>query len=502
MSNNSGLDLLLVNPPTRMQVYQSLGSTLAAIEPPVWAGLMATFVRNKGFSVQILDANADNLTIEETTSKIADMRPLLTAVVAYGHQPSASTQTMPASGAICTSLKERAPNLTTLLVGGHVAALPQRTLQEEDADYVCGGEGPYTVLELVQALKSGGADEISKVRGLWYRDGQTSRSTPPAPLVSELDQDMPGMAWDLFDMAKYRAHNWHCFGDMNREPYASIYTTLGCPYRCTFCCIQAPFKTGENLLGYKSDINSYRRWSPKVVLEQIDELVTRYGVRNLKIADELFVLNPRHVNQICDGIIERGYDLNIWAYARVDSIQDSMLDKLKAAGFNWLGLGIESGSERVRTEVQKGFEEGQEHATVEKLRQAGIYVAANFIFGLPEDDMESIQATLDLAVELNAEWANLYCAMAYPGSELYLTAIKEEWALPASWSGYSQHAVDTLPLPTKYLSAPEILRFRDDAFQTYFNGSRYLDMITKKFGQETTEHIREMASHTLTREHV
>lgn len=490
---------MLVNPPTRMQVYQSLGTTLAAIEPPVWAGLIATFVRNRGLSVQILDANAGNLTIDETADRITDLKPLLTAVVAYGHQPSASTQTMSSVGAICTSLKKSAPDLPTIMVGGHVAALPKRTLQEEDTDFVCAGEGPYTVLELVQALKAGRPDEISKVRGLWYRDGQTLKATPPAPLVTELDLEMPGMAWDLFDMDQYRAHNWHCFGDLNREPYASIYTTLGCPYRCTFCCIQAPFKSGEDLLGYKPGVNSYRFWSPEVVLNQIDELVNKYGVRNLKIADELFVLNPRHVSQICDHIIERGYELNVWAYARVDSIRDNMLEKLKRAGVNWLGLGIESASERVRNEAQKGFEQGQEHAIVEKLRAAGINVAANYIFGLPEDDQESMQATLDLAVELNAEWSNFYCAMAYPGSELYQTAIKEEWALPVNWSGYSQHAEDTLPLPTRYLSASEVLRFRDDAFQTYFNDSRYLDMITRKFGPATTQHIREMASHTLVR---
>jgi hypothetical protein len=79
-------------------------------------------------------------------------------------------------------------------------------------------------------------------------------------------------------------------------------------------------------------------------------------------------------------------------------------------------------------------------------------------------------------------------------------ALKEGWQLPESWSGYSQHSVDTLPLRTKYLSAAEVLRFRDQAFQIYFNSPRYLDMITQKFGPETTAHIREMASHSLERQ--
>ena len=84
-------------------------------------------------------------------------------------------------------------------------------------------------------------------------------------------------------------------------------------------------------------------------------LVNRYGVRNIKIADEMFVLHPRHVLGICDAIIERGYDLNIWAYARVDTVKDEMLEKLKRAGFNWLAFGIEAANDRVLTDVDKRY---------------------------------------------------------------------------------------------------------------------------------------------------
>lgn len=501
MEKKGHMDLLLVNPGGRVRVYQSLANTLSAIEPPVWAGLMATFARKHGLSVHVLDANAENLDPEETAERIAEINPLLAAVVAYGHQPSASTQTMPAAGAMCTALKQTAPQVKTLLVGGHAAALPERTLREEAVDFVCGGEGPQTLVELVEALQTGRAGEHSKVRGLWYWDGETPRSTPSAPLVGELDQTMPELAWDLLPMEKYRAHNWHCFGDLQREPYASVYTTLGCPYHCTFCCIQAPFKSGENVLGIEQNVNSYRFWSPQSVIAQIDKLVNDYGVRNIKIADEMFVLNPRHVTGVCDLIIERGYDLNIWAYARVDTVREDMLDKLKRAGFNWLAFGIEAASERVRDDVRKGFDQDDVYKTIELVSAAGINVGANYIFGLPEDDKESMQATLDLAVDLNAEWGNFYCTMAYPGSQLYNTALKEGWALPDSWGGYSQHAVDTLPLPTKYLSAAEVLRFRDQAFMDYFNSPRYLDMIDRRFGSETVQHIRDMASHRLERQY-
>src|SRR5438034_8734897 len=111
------LDLVLINPSSRTQVYQSLGTKLAAIENPVWAGLMATFCRQKGLSVAIIDAEAEELIADEVAERIRDLNPVLAAVVVYGHQPSASTQIMAASGAVCTAIKELEPQQPILLLG-------------------------------------------------------------------------------------------------------------------------------------------------------------------------------------------------------------------------------------------------------------------------------------------------------------------------------------------------------------------------------------------------
>lgn len=494
-------DLVLVNPGSRTAVYQALGSRLAAVEPPVWAGLMATFARQRGFAVEILDAEAEELTAEEAAARIALMRPRLAAVVVYGHQPSASTQNMTAAETLCAALKERAPAVPTLLVGGHAAALPERTLRETRADFVCGGEGPNTIVDLLAALGTASPD-LGGVRGLWYRCGERVAATPPAPLVQDLDREMAGVAWDLLPMARYRAHNWHCFETLERAPYAALYTTLGCPYHCSFCCIQAPFKSGEGARGYKQTTNTYRRWHPDTVVAVIDRLVRDYGVRNLKIADEMFVLHLPHVVALCDRLIERNYGLNLWAYARVDTIRGAgTLEKLKRAGVNWLAFGIESASAAVRDGVDKRFTQEDIFRTLAAVRAAGINVIGNFIFGLPDDDLESMQQTLDLALELNCEFANFYCAMAYPGSPLYALALREGWPLPAQWSGYSQHAANTLPLPTRHLAARDVLRFRDHAFQVYFQSPHYLDMVTRKFGSATADHVRQMAAVPLVRQY-
>jgi radical SAM superfamily enzyme YgiQ (UPF0313 family) len=250
----------------------------------------------------------------------------------------------------------------------------------------------------------------------------------------------------------------------------------------------------------RSTTNSYRAWSPDHVVGQIDVLVNRHGVRNIKIADEMFVLNRKHVLGICERLIERKYDLNIWAYARVDTIKDGMLEPLRAAGFTWLALGIESGAAQVRAAVDKRFDQDEVFEVVHKIRAAGINVIGNYIFGLPDDDLDTMQATLDLALELNCEFANFYSAMAYPGSPLHAQALRDGTPLPRTWTGYSQHARECLPLPTRHVSAAEVLRFRDEAFQRYYTNPGYLSMVQRRFGAAAAASLRRMAARQLERD--
>ncbi len=489
------LDVLLVTPPSRVQVYQELSRDFAAIEPPVWSGLLATFLRQHTCSVAILDAEAQGLTHQQTAEQIAAIAPRLAVFVIYGQQPSASTQCMPAGRNVCEILNTLA-DIPTLVMGTHPSALPKRTLLEEPYTYVCQGEGPATILGLLIALRAP-QHSLREVPGLWHMEEGNPVGNAPAHLLANLDRDVTSQAWDLLDMSRYRAHNWHCFGNPEaRSPYASLQTSLGCPFTCSFCCINAPF--GTPML---------RTWTPDNVIGQIDRLVRDYGVTNIKIPDEMFVLNRRHVIGICDRIIERGYRLNIWAYARIDTVQDEVLAKLARAGFTWLGLGIESGSQHVRDGVEKGrFGERDIVATVDKIRSYGIHVAANYIFGLPDDTVESMRATLDLALTLNTEWANFYCAMAYPGSALYTLAKQKQWALPddqggPGWIGYSQHAYECAPLPTDSLTATQVLDFRDRAFLEYFTHPSYLDMLHRTFGPHVVAHVVEMCRHQVRRRH-
>ena len=497
----SNIDALLITPPSRLEVYQGLANDYAAIEPPVWSSLIANFLIKKGFTAEILDAEAENLTHEKTAEKIAKKNPRLAIFMVYGQQPSASTQCMPGGKKTCSKLNEITSNeIKSIVIGTHASALPKKTLEEEPYTYVCQGEGPLTVIELINFLK-GKTKDLKKIPGLWYLDKDKKVcSNPSAKMFEDLDQNLPGQAWKLLDMKKYKAHNWHTFGKLDTiKSYASLQTSLGCPFKCTFCCINAPFER-----------NTIRFWSPKHIIEQIKILVEDYKITNIKIPDEMFVLNPKQVTGICDEIINSGYGkvLNFWAYARIDTLNDDeMLKKMLKAGIRWLALGIESSSKHVRDGVVKGrFDNFDIEGIVKKVRDMGFYVGANYIFGLPDDNFDSMKETLDLSLRVNSEWANFYSGMAYPGSQLYPMAKNKKWALPddengPGWIGYSQHSYQTLPLRTEHIKGSEVLEFRDKAFDTYFKSQDYLSMVKKTFGEQTVSHIEKMSSHKLKRKH-
>lgn len=480
------LDIVFVNPGDRKVVFQDLGKDLTAIEPPYLTLSFATYLKNEGFNVKIIDANALNIAPEETAQLIKELNPRLVALIVYGNQPSASTQNMSISGKIATSIKEKT-DIPIVMGGLHPSALPKQTLQEENVDYVIQGEEQLPLKQLLTALKTD--KNFSLVEALWYYKNGEIKNNPKGKLIDNLDDYMPIADWDMLPMDKYRAHNWHCFDDINnRSPYAAIYTSLGCPYKCEFCCINAPF--GKSTIRYRS---------PEIIVKELELLNRKYGIKNIKFIDEMFVLHEEHYMKIVDLIIEKNLDLNIWCYARVDTIKAQTLTRMKQAGINWLALGIESANPNVRDGARKKLRANDIQQRVELIQDAGIRVIGNYIFGLPDDTLESMRETLDMAKELNCEFGNFYCAMAYPGSPLYNTALERNWKLPDVWHGYSQHSYVMQPLPSKYLTAKEIVEFRDNAFHEYNENPKYLNMLEEKFGSEVRNHMEQITKTRLKR---
>jgi len=464
--------ILFINPHPH---YGVLGD-LAAKEPPIWALMLASQAKDAGIPVEILDAHALGLSPEDCAEKIQTIKPKLVAIVVYGQNPSASTQLMPYVIELCKLLKD----IKVLLVGGHVAVLPELSLKQTGADYVCDSEGFSSIVQLYCSK------DLNEVPNLVYmKDGKVIE-TSNVPLVKDLDKTVPEIYWDLADISNSRPHNWLGLDPQWKDkPYVSIYTSLGCPYDCAFCCIQAPFRKSEAFELTKS----YRTWSPEWAIKQLDNLVDKYGPVNLKISDELFVFHREHVEKICDYLIDRDYKLNIWAYARLNYVPQDLLIKMKRAGINWLAVGIESANNRVRGDADKRLNKTSMLEGIKKIKDAGIYLQGNYMFGLPEDDMETMKETLEFAKEINAEWSVFNITMPFPGSKLY-----ENYKTNTDWESYNYYGEKAKPLDTKHITGRKVMEFRDKAFIDYYSNKNYQDMIVQKFGDGALATVKEMLS--------
>lgn len=498
------LDILFVHPNASKVIYQDLSKNNSAIEPPIWAAMLANSVRVTGKSVSILDAEVENLTYSQTAEIIININPRVICFVVYGQQPSASSQNMEGATKVSQIVKNNNPNAFILFVGGHVAALPQHTiLNEKSIDAVCSNEGVYTIRSLLKINKFEDI-YLKKVEGLVFRntDGQiiTNISSPIVP-KKLLEHDLPGMAWDLLKPLKnYRTAGWHSWSNnSDKSPFAALYTSLGCPYKCSFCMINIINKIDPNSNKSSEDFNQFRWWNPEFIIKQFDYLA-KEGIKNIKIADELFVLNPNHFMKICDLIIERKYNFNIWAYSRIDTCKPIYLEKLAKAGIKWLGLGIENPDNEHRKVIHKsGFQQVTIKDQIKIIQDHGINVGGNYIFGLPHDTKETMKNTLEFAMENLTDMVNFYCAMAYPGSPLYNESVKKKITLPSSYSGYSQHSYDTTNLSSLHLTAPEILKFRDKAFNKYHENPKYQNLLKNKFGKKAVDDLKKTLKITLKR---
>jgi len=503
------LDVLFVNPDSSQKAYQGLSVVFSAIEPPTWSLLLAESCRSKGFSVAIMDCDAEKLTIEQSVSRIETQKPKLICFVVYGQNPNSGTTSMIGALLLAKSIKYSNTGAKICFVGSHVSALPLDVLQNDCVDIVLLNEGVYALHNL---LKSNLKDDLGLIKGIGYKKQLSVGMFEPVLNVPQgvvpqecMDIDLPGYAWDLLPYKEkpldmYRAHFWHAgFDHGQRTPFAAIYTSLGCSFACDFCMINI-VNRNNNAQGISAaDSRGMRFWSAEWVAREIRKLADM-GVRTLRISDEMFFLNKKYYVPILEGIINQQYDLNMWTYSRIDTVRNDALDLFKKAGVNWLALGIEAGNQLVRQEVSKGsFKEVNIRDVCQTISRSDINIISNYIFGFPEDTIETMQQTLDLALELNTEMANMYPCQALPGSPMYIKAIENGWSLPNTLEGFAFLSYESQPLPTKHITAEQVLRFRDDAWHQYFTNPAYLALVEKKFGQIERSNVEEMTAIKLKR---
>lgn len=444
--------VLLITPNAKLSNYGLTASEFSAVQPNIYMNILESAYNNvKKIPCKSLHLEADGLTNLDAVEYIKKTRPTEVGIICSGSNPSASTMTMVGAIELCQTIKKHLPNQKTFIWGGHPTVMPERTKLETGVDRVIIG------------------DDFG--------------CQPSA---------IPMVDWDRIDPTKFRAHNWHCFGKdiNNRSPYAVIWTTLGCPFQCEFCCINNVFEKRVYKMRHMHD-----------VIAEIDYLVKNHGIKHLKIMDELFVSNNhKRMNEFCDALIERKYDLNMWCFARTDTVNPEILAKLKKAGVNWIAYGFESINQASVTAQRKGSKVEEYAKIIKWTKDAGISIIGDFIAGFWEDNWDTLQATYDFMCEQNLEFINLYNLFIYPGTPLYDKYIKDgRRELPLSWDEYALYGENCKPVDTKYLKGWEVLKWRDDKYIEYYKRPEYLKMIEEKFGTETRDHVFKMAQTHLKR---
>ena len=493
------IDVLFIVPNNSKNIYQGLSSKYSAIETPTWALLLAESCRSKKFKVSILDTNAENIDDETSFHKIQRLDPRLILFVVYGQNVNAGTTNMSGTVRLANYLKNKNFDKPISIVGSHVQALPLETLKKEKSiDFVFTNEGVYALHNLLKTNIK--ISDLKNIKGIAFRNIDKIEINEPEKIVPQdkLDYDLPGYAWDLLPFKKkpfdlYRSPLWHAeYDETFRSPYAAIQTSLGCMFGCDFCMINIINRNDNEEIGVASDYSKMRYWSTDFIIKEFEKLIS-YGVKTIKITDEMFLLNPKYYVPLCEKLIElnKNDDLKMWAYSRIDTVKKpETLKKVRQAGIKWLCLGIESGDKKVRLEVSKGkFEDVDVRKIISRIHEADIEVMANYIFGLPGDDINTMQKTLDLSIELCTSGWNAYAAMALPGSFLYKKSLENNYELPTTYEGFSFHSYETVPLSTEHLKAFEILNFRDNAFHKYHSNANFLKRIENKFGLNAKENI-------------
>ena len=304
-------------------------------------------------------------------------------------------------------------NITTVLTGLDPSARPEACLSHPNIDFVVIGEPEETMRELVEVLERGGTKGLKKTRGIGYTENGKTILTSPRPLIQNLDS-LPFPARHLLPMETYfAAVKENPLRGEIRRPWTAMITSRGCPYGCIFCSV-------HNVMG-----RQWRGRSPENVVDEIEQLVHTYRVKQIDFMDENMTLDKKRMETICDLIVKRRLDVEWYTPngVRADTLDENLLSRMKAAGCKKIRIAPESGVQHVGDQIiKKNLRlEAVERAVVSS-KKVGIKVGCFFVIGLIGETKQDIEATINYAYKLRklgAEGFHFSIATPVYGTELY-----------------------------------------------------------------------------------
>jgi len=449
------MKIVFLNPP--FTIYGGLEGHGGSAAPLNLAYLMAYLREKRNDELLFLDAEAERLTYEQIGDYLKEHDPDLIAI----------TVPTPAFDMVlkCCKLAKEAKHDVKVVVGGpHPTVMPLQTIKENDIDFVVVGEGEITFFELIENLDSG--NSLRDVDGIVFKENSVPVMTKERRLIGDLDV-LPFPARDMLPLQLYfPPPTKKVSGEKNS---ANIIGSRGCPYNCTYCIATKIWR------------RKYRPRSPNNIVDEMEECVKKYGLKEFNFHDELFTIIENRTIEICREILRRGLEVSWVCMARVDRLTKEMLVEMKKAGCKKIMFGFESGSEKILRLMRKQANLEQAREAVKLVKDVGIDIAANFMFGHIGETRGTIMETIDFAKEINADTTAFLIASPYPGTDFFEMA-KEQGCLRDNYKWQDFILVgDALPLVNlPDLKAEEILKWQKKANKVYYLRPGYVMMKLRK----------------------
>lgn len=452
------LDLLLVQPPMSSRMGQDLGAQI--LSPNIGLAYIAAYVEAKGFSVRVIDALAEQLTVEGFLERVRSLAPRCVGF-------SSMTYQIKSAALAAARIKQVDPSIRTLVGGAHASALPERTLEEFPAfDAAVMGEGEITTATLL-ARDGGSSNGGRGIPGAVTRHDGAIRKGSTRPFIRDLDT-LPFPAFHLFPLSRYSP-----FYSRTYRRELPISSTRGCPFRCSFC---------TTAMGRK-----IRMRSPESLVEEIRYGRERFGLEQVIFTDENFNGNRERALAFCSQIQAAGMnrDINYICQSRV-AVDRETLAAMRAANFTHITFGIESGSQAILNKAHKAIQLEQSERAVRWAHETGMITDGNFILGLPYDTRETIRETIDFACRLPLDYASFFLLVPYPGTEVMEMARQRKAnlvLLSEDWDEYGKQVGGALA--HQHLSRRELELLQTYGYLRFYGRPRQLKGLFKKVSVST-----------------
>ena len=424
--------------PSQEKVY---GMRMMPAYPPLGVLYVSSVLENIGVEVRILDSDADRLNDKKVLLYIKAFRPNIIGM-------TATTPVVKEAFRLSAVIKKHF-DIPIVLGGIHPTMNPEECIRHSSIDFVIKGEAEDTIRDLVFEMLSG-AKNFNRAKGLLYKKNGDFYFTGERNLVENLDS-IPFPARHLLkNLSRYKPP------DAEHLPVASILTTRGCPGKCTYCCTKDIFK------------DRYRSRSVENVIEEIDELIGRFKVREIHIADDALNINKRRTLELCEAIKKRNYNTGFEFLngLRADTIDQDLLDGFKSIGIRNLGFGAESADENILKRVKKDILPPDVENAVRLAKKNGFKTWLFFMIGLPGETISTIRNSIKFAKELNPDFVKFLIFKPFPGSEIY-KEIKEGGYIDSF--DLDQYGVYTPPVHhLEGLSRTDILDWQKKAFRAFY----------------------------------